>query len=184
MMVARITANLAVALYNGTYAVHLYWWNETHADWQHVKYLQEEINITLTCYRYVQAYNRSRVGRRIQSSCCVCDDIRNLHSHERRLKPLTAINFPFFYNPAGVFLAVMLLYPAAVLVICIVWAEQLWRKKPVLRFSTQTTCVWSNRGRQKRSYFVVPNIQSGKLSDAGDIRIYSISLHHHTICFS
>ncbi|UCH31878.1 MAG: hypothetical protein JSV05_00280 [Candidatus Bathyarchaeota archaeon] len=34
---------------NGTYAVQLYWWNETHEDWQHLMYLQEETNITLGC---------------------------------------------------------------------------------------------------------------------------------------
>lgn len=41
---------------NGTYSAHLYWWNETHEDWQHVMHLQEETNITLTCWKYIQTY--------------------------------------------------------------------------------------------------------------------------------
>jgi len=41
---------------NGTYSVHLYWWNETLEDWQHVIDLQEETNITLTCYKHVETY--------------------------------------------------------------------------------------------------------------------------------
>lgn len=41
---------------NGTYSVHLYWWNSTTEDWQHVMHLQEETNLTLTCYRHVETY--------------------------------------------------------------------------------------------------------------------------------
>lgn len=41
---------------NGTYSVDLYWWNETQEDWQHLMYLQEEANITLTCWRHFETY--------------------------------------------------------------------------------------------------------------------------------
>ncbi len=41
---------------NGTYSVHLYWYNETSEDWEHVKHLQEDTNITLTCFKYMQTY--------------------------------------------------------------------------------------------------------------------------------
>jgi len=41
---------------NGTYSADLYWWNETSEDWQHVGYLQEETNITLTCWNHVEEY--------------------------------------------------------------------------------------------------------------------------------
>ncbi len=42
---------------NGTYSVHLYWWNGTSEDWQHVMHLQEDMNITLTHYRHVETYS-------------------------------------------------------------------------------------------------------------------------------
>lgn len=41
---------------NGTYSAHLYWWNETYEDWQHVMHLQEETNITLTCWKSLETY--------------------------------------------------------------------------------------------------------------------------------
>ena len=41
---------------NGIYSVNLYWYNETSEDWEHVKYLQEETNITLPCFKYVCTY--------------------------------------------------------------------------------------------------------------------------------
>ncbi len=41
---------------NGTYSVHLYWYNETSEDFQHVMHLQEEINITLTCFKHMETY--------------------------------------------------------------------------------------------------------------------------------
>jgi len=41
---------------NGTYSAHLYWWNETLGDWQHVMHLQEETNITLTCWKHIWTY--------------------------------------------------------------------------------------------------------------------------------
>ncbi len=41
---------------NGTYSAHLYWWNETFEDWQHVMHLQEETNITLTCWKHSETY--------------------------------------------------------------------------------------------------------------------------------
>jgi hypothetical protein len=41
---------------NGTYSVDLQWYNETSEDWEHVKHLQEEKNITTTCFRYMQTY--------------------------------------------------------------------------------------------------------------------------------
>lgn len=42
---------------NGTYSASLYWWNETTEDWQHVEQLQEETNITIGCWKYMQTYN-------------------------------------------------------------------------------------------------------------------------------
>jgi len=41
---------------NGTYSVNLYWYNETAEDWEHVKYLQEETNITIPCFKYMRTY--------------------------------------------------------------------------------------------------------------------------------
>jgi len=41
---------------NGTYSAQLYWWNETSEEWQHVMYLQEETNITITCFSYIETY--------------------------------------------------------------------------------------------------------------------------------
>ena len=41
---------------NGTYSVHLYWWNETSEDWHYVTHLQEETNITLTCWKHIKTY--------------------------------------------------------------------------------------------------------------------------------
>jgi hypothetical protein len=41
---------------NGTYSVNLHWWNKTQEDWQHYMYLQEETNITLTCWRHIETY--------------------------------------------------------------------------------------------------------------------------------
>lgn len=41
---------------NGTYSAHLHWWNGTSADWQHVKDLQEEMNITIGCWKYKETY--------------------------------------------------------------------------------------------------------------------------------
>ncbi len=41
---------------NGTYSAHLYWWNETLGDFQHVMHLQEETNITLTCWKHLWTY--------------------------------------------------------------------------------------------------------------------------------
>lgn len=41
---------------NGTYSVQLYWWNSTAEDWEHVMYLQEETNLTLTCFGHVETY--------------------------------------------------------------------------------------------------------------------------------
>lgn len=41
---------------NGTYSVHLYWWNQTSEDWEHLMHLQEDTNITLNCGRYMQTY--------------------------------------------------------------------------------------------------------------------------------
>ena len=41
---------------NGTYSVYLYWWNETSEEWEHVKHLQEEINITVTCCWCIHGY--------------------------------------------------------------------------------------------------------------------------------
>ena len=42
--------------FNGTYSVDLCWWNTTQEDWQHMMYLQEESNITLNCWKYVETY--------------------------------------------------------------------------------------------------------------------------------
>ena len=41
---------------NGTYSAHLYWWNETLGDFQHVMHLQEETNVTITCWKHFWAY--------------------------------------------------------------------------------------------------------------------------------
>ncbi len=41
---------------NGTYSAHLYWWNQTSEDWEHLMHLQEDTNITLSCGRYMQMY--------------------------------------------------------------------------------------------------------------------------------
>lgn len=41
---------------NGTYSAHLNWWNETFGDWQHVMHLQDDMNITLDCWRHVETY--------------------------------------------------------------------------------------------------------------------------------
>lgn len=41
---------------NGTYSVDLYWWNETQEDWQHLMYLQEQTNVTLTCWKHIETY--------------------------------------------------------------------------------------------------------------------------------
>jgi hypothetical protein len=42
---------------NGTYASHLYWWNETMSDWQHVMHLAEDMNITLGCWKHVETHS-------------------------------------------------------------------------------------------------------------------------------
>jgi hypothetical protein len=41
---------------NGTYSAHLYWWNTTQEDWQHITQLQEETNITITCWWQTHKY--------------------------------------------------------------------------------------------------------------------------------
>ncbi len=41
---------------NGTYSAHLYWWNGTAEDWQHVKHLQEEMNISISCWWQIHKY--------------------------------------------------------------------------------------------------------------------------------
>jgi hypothetical protein len=41
---------------NGTYSVHLHWWNGTSEDWQYIMHLQEETNITLNCWKHVETY--------------------------------------------------------------------------------------------------------------------------------
>ncbi|NIR86362.1 hypothetical protein GWO13_01870 [Candidatus Bathyarchaeota archaeon] len=41
---------------NGTYSAHLYWYNGTSEEWQHVKHLQEDTNVTLTCYKHTWTY--------------------------------------------------------------------------------------------------------------------------------
>jgi hypothetical protein len=41
---------------NGTYSADLHWWNETSQDWQHVKQLQEETNITISCWKHRETY--------------------------------------------------------------------------------------------------------------------------------
>jgi len=41
---------------NGTYSAHLYWWNQTSQEWEHLMHLQEDTNITLSCGRYMQMY--------------------------------------------------------------------------------------------------------------------------------
>lgn len=41
---------------NGTYSVHLYWWNGTSENWQYVMHLQEKTNITLTCWKHIETY--------------------------------------------------------------------------------------------------------------------------------
>ncbi|MGD8545916.1 MAG: hypothetical protein PVH12_07050 [Candidatus Bathyarchaeota archaeon] len=41
---------------NGTYSVQLCWWNGTQEDWHPLMYLQEEINITLTCWKHIETY--------------------------------------------------------------------------------------------------------------------------------
>ena len=42
---------------NGTYSAHLYWWNQTSEDWDHLMDLQEDTNVTLTCGRYMRMYS-------------------------------------------------------------------------------------------------------------------------------
>ncbi len=42
---------------NGTYASHLYWWNETFSDWQHVMHLADDMNITLGCWKHVETHS-------------------------------------------------------------------------------------------------------------------------------
>jgi hypothetical protein len=42
---------------NGTYSAHLYWYNETSEDWEQAKHLQEETNITLTCWKHIETYS-------------------------------------------------------------------------------------------------------------------------------
>ena len=41
---------------NGTYSAQIYWWNETAEDWQYIMHLQEETNITLTCWKHIETY--------------------------------------------------------------------------------------------------------------------------------
>ena len=41
---------------NGTYSADLHWWNETSQDWQHVTQLQEETNITISCWKHIETY--------------------------------------------------------------------------------------------------------------------------------
>ncbi len=41
---------------NGTYSVHLYWYNETSEEWQHVTHLQEETEIVLECHKKTYTY--------------------------------------------------------------------------------------------------------------------------------
>ena len=41
---------------NGTYSANLYWYNETLEDFQHVMHLQEETNITITCWKHLWTY--------------------------------------------------------------------------------------------------------------------------------
>jgi hypothetical protein len=41
---------------NGTYSVDLHWWNETHEDWHHLMYLQEETNITLNRWKQIETH--------------------------------------------------------------------------------------------------------------------------------
>jgi len=49
-------ANLSNISINGTYTVELQYWNTTTAHWQHVQYLQQPTNITLTSGEYTQNY--------------------------------------------------------------------------------------------------------------------------------
>ena len=48
--------NMHCFQFNGTYSVVLHWWNATQKDWQHMMYLQEEMNITVACWTYVEKY--------------------------------------------------------------------------------------------------------------------------------
>lgn len=41
---------------NGTYSVHLHWYNETSEEWQHVTHLQEETEIVLKCRKNTYTY--------------------------------------------------------------------------------------------------------------------------------
>lgn len=41
---------------NGTYEAHLYWYNVTSESWQHLMYLQEPINMTITCQKHIETY--------------------------------------------------------------------------------------------------------------------------------
>lgn len=40
----------------GNYSPELCWHNETSEDWQHVMYLKEETNMTLTCQRHIEEH--------------------------------------------------------------------------------------------------------------------------------
>lgn len=41
---------------NGIFSVSLHWWNESCGEWNYVKNLQEETNISLTCCEQIQTY--------------------------------------------------------------------------------------------------------------------------------
>jgi len=41
---------------NGIFSVNLHWWNESCGEWNYVKNLQEETNISLTCSEQIQTY--------------------------------------------------------------------------------------------------------------------------------
>jgi hypothetical protein len=49
-------ANLPNISINGNYTVELQYWNTTATQWQHVQYLQQPTNITLTDGEYTQNY--------------------------------------------------------------------------------------------------------------------------------
>ena len=49
-------ANLSNININGTYTAEVQYWNTTTSQWQHVQYLQQPTNITLTDGEYAQSY--------------------------------------------------------------------------------------------------------------------------------
>lgn len=48
--------NESVYRVNGTYTADLFWLNATDSIWQHLKVLQQETNVTITCRWYTNTY--------------------------------------------------------------------------------------------------------------------------------